>query len=158
MVLIIKNWLWFFIARCPTRTKGSKPWRQTRRIRLIPTGPQPGVHPGPGWRDNFNTTGTCHYFVIPDGNQDVIAPFVQYNLDSPFPKLLATNGQGCTVHSCPLYASPCTSCTASYSPQDELLFWANIVFTPTINWAVTLKDNPTLAGEIQHFCSHQKMC
>ena len=40
-----------------------------------PEGPQPGVFPGPGWHDNWDTTGTCHFFVIPNGEQDTIAPF-----------------------------------------------------------------------------------
>ena len=55
-----------------------------------PHGPQPGRFPGPGWCDNWDATGTWHFFVIPDGEEDVIAPFISYNLDSPFPKLLAT--------------------------------------------------------------------
>ena len=63
-------------------------------------GPQPGVLPGPGWKDNFTKTGTCHFFVIPDGEEDVIIPFISYNLHATFPELLATNGHGCTVHSC----------------------------------------------------------
>jgi len=31
-----------------------------------PNGSQPGVFPGPGWKDNFTTSGTCHFFVIPN--------------------------------------------------------------------------------------------
>ena len=69
-----------------------------------PHRPQPGRFPGPGWRDNWDTTGTQHFFVIPDREEDVIAPFISYNLDSPFPELLATRGLGCTVHSRPLHA------------------------------------------------------
>jgi len=66
-----------------------------------PTGPQPGVLPGPGWKDNFNTVGTRHFFVIPDGEEDVIALFISYDLHTTFPELLATIGRGCTIHSCP---------------------------------------------------------
>jgi len=64
-----------------------------------PTDPQPSMHPGPGWQDNFDTTGTCHFFVIPLGDKDVIAPFIRYDLHSPFPELLATNGRNCAIHS-----------------------------------------------------------
>ena len=39
-----------------------------------PEGPQPGRFPGPGWQDNWDATGTRHFFVIPDGEQDTIAP------------------------------------------------------------------------------------
>jgi len=35
-----------------------------------PTGPQPGVFPGLGWKDNFNAIGTHHFVVIPDGIED----------------------------------------------------------------------------------------
>jgi len=57
-----------------------------------PTDPQPCTHPGPGWQDNFDATGTRHLFVIPSGDEDVIAPFIRYDLRNPFPELLATMG------------------------------------------------------------------
>jgi len=41
-----------------------------------PIDPQPSTHPGPGWHDNFDATGTHHLFVIPLGDEDVIAPFI----------------------------------------------------------------------------------
>jgi len=66
-----------------------------------PTGPQPGVFPGPGWKDNFDAIGTRHFFIIPDGDEDVIAPFISYDLHTTFPELLATNGRGCTIYSRP---------------------------------------------------------
>ena len=69
-----------------------------------PEGPQPGVFPGPGWRNNWDTTRTHHFFVIPDGEQNTIAPFVSYDLNCPFPELLATQGHRCTIHSQPLHA------------------------------------------------------
>jgi len=87
-----------------------------------PTDPQPSTHPGPGWLDNFNAQGTCHLFVIPLGDEDIIAPFIHYDLRNPFPKLLATNGRYCTVHSHPLHAVPQTTCSSPLSPRNELLF------------------------------------
>jgi len=57
-----------------------------------PNGPQPDVLPGPGWKDNFTETGTRHFFIIPDGEEDIIALFISYDLYATFPKLLATNG------------------------------------------------------------------
>ena len=71
---------------------------------LTPEGPQPSVFPGPGWRDNWDATGTRHFFVIPDSKQDTITPFISYDLNYPFPELLATQGHGCTIHSQPLHA------------------------------------------------------
>jgi len=119
-----------------------------------PTGPQPGVHPGPGWEDNFDTVGMCHFFVIPDGDQDVIAPFISYDIRTTFPKLLATNGCGCTVHSCPLHAHPVGQHHTAISPKDELLLTQGAQFTDLVDWALKTEDNTTLQGEVQYFCAH----
>jgi len=125
---------------------------------LHPAEPQPSTHPGPGWQDNFNAMGTCHFFVIPVGNEDVIAPFIHYDLRNPFPELLATNGRGCTVHSCPLHAIPQTSCASVLSPRNKLFFHPDLELTRGVDWAVLQEDDPTLAGEVQHFRSHKKAC
>jgi len=119
-----------------------------------PTGPQPGIHPGPGWKDNFNAIGTCHFFVIPDGNKDVITPFISYNLHTAFPELLATNGCSCTIHSCPLHAYPVRQHHMAISPKDELLLTKGAQFTDLVDWALTTEDDPTLQGKVQYFCAH----
>jgi len=123
-----------------------------------PTDPQPSTHPGLGWQDNFDATGTRHLFVIPLGDEDVIAPFIRYDLRNPFPELLATNGRHCAVHSRPLHAVPQTSHTSPLSPRNELFFHSDLELTRGVDWAVLYEDDPTLAGEIQHFCSHKKAC
>jgi len=123
-----------------------------------PTDPQPSTHPGPGWQDNFDATGTRHLFVIPLGDEDVIAPFIRYDLRNPFPELLATNGRHCTVHSRPLHAVPQTSCTSPLLPRNKLFFHPDLELTRGVNWAVLAEDDPTLAGEVQHFRSHKKAC
>jgi len=123
-----------------------------------PAEPQPSMHPGPGWQDNFNATGTCHLFVIPLGDEDIIAPFICYDLRNPFPELLATNGRYCTVHSRPLHAVPQTSRSSPLSPCNELFFHPDLELTRGVDWAVLYEDDPTLAGEIQHFQSHKKAC
>jgi len=119
-----------------------------------PTGPQPGVFPGPGWKDNFDAIGTRHFFVIPDSNEDIIAPFIFYDLHTTFPKLLATNGCGCTVHSCPLHARPIGQHHTAISPKDELLLTQGAQFTDLIDWAMKTKDDTTLQGEVQYFRTH----
>jgi len=119
-----------------------------------PTGPQPGVFPGPGWKDNFDAVSTCHFFVIPDSNEDVIAPFISYDLHTTFPKLLATNGRGCTVHSCPLHACPVGQHHTAISPKDELLLTSGAQFTDLVDWALKTKDDTTLQGEVQYFRAH----
>jgi len=127
------------------------------RVPSPPT-PQPSTHPGPGWQDNFDATGTRHLFVIPLGDEDVIAPFIRYDLRQPFPELLATNGRHCTIHSCPLHATPQTSRASPLSPRNELFFHPDLELTRGVDWAVLHEDDPTLAGEVQYFRSHKKAC
>jgi len=119
-----------------------------------PNGPQPGVHPGPGWKDNFDATGTRHFFVIPDGEEDVIAPFISYDLHTNFPELLATNGHGCTVHSRPLHACPVGQHHTAISPKDELLLTNGKQYTDLIDWALRTEDDVTLIREVQYFHTH----
>jgi len=119
-----------------------------------PDGPQPGVHPGPRWKDNFNTVGTHHFFVIPDGEEDVIAPFISYDLHATFPELLATNGHSCTVHSHPLHACPVGQHHTAISPKDELLLTNGMQFTDLVDWALCKEDDTTLIGEVQYFRAH----
>jgi len=111
-----------------------------------PTDPQPSTHPGPGWQDNFDASGTRHLFVIPLGDEDVIAPFIRYDLRNPFPELLATNGRNCTVHLRPLHAAPLTSRASPLSPRNELFFHPDLELTKGVDWAVLHEDDPTLAG------------
>jgi len=120
-----------------------------------PKGPQPGVFPSPGWKDNFTTTGTHHFVVIPDGKEDVIAPFISYDLYTTFPELLATNGHGCTVHSCPLHAHPLGQHHTPISPKDKLILSKGMQFTDLVDWALVKEDNATLQGKVQYFRSHQ---
>jgi len=122
------------------------------------TDPQPSTHPGPGWQDNFTATGTRHFFVIPLGDEDVIAPFIRYDLCQTFPELLATNGRYCTVHSRPLHAVPQSSRASPLSPRNELFFHPDLELTRGVDWAVLHEDDPTLAGEVQYFRSHKKAC
>jgi len=119
-----------------------------------PNGPQPGVLPSPSWKDNFTATGTCHFFVIPNGKEDVIAPFISYDLHATFPKLLATNGRSCTVHSCPLHACPVGQHHTAISPKDELLLTEGMQFTDLVDWALREEDNITLQGKVQYFHAH----
>jgi len=124
-----------------------------------PTSPQPGVLPGPGWKDNFNAVGTRHFFVIPDGDEDVIAPFISYDLHTTFPELLATNGCGCTVHSCPLHARPVRQHHMAISPKDKLLLTQGAQFTNLVDWALKTEDDATLQGKVQYFRTHHvKAC
>ena len=126
----------------------------TKRQTPSPTGPQPGIHLGPGWMENWMETNTHHYFVIPDSNEDIIAPFICYDMSGPFPELLATNGRNCTIQSCPLHARADIQGHTPLSPHDELLFIDELLYSSTINYTLKQEENPTLIGEVKHFCSY----
>ena len=121
-----------------------------------PTGPQPGVYLGPSWIENWTEMNTHHYFVIPDGKQDVIALFVCYDMTRPFPELLATNGCNCTVHSHPLHAYADIQGHTPLSPYNKLLFIDKLVYSSAIDYAVKKEEDLTLAGEVKYFRSHYK--
>jgi len=120
-----------------------------------PSGPQPGVLLGPGWKDNFTASGTCHFFVIPDSEEDIITPFISYDMNATFPELLATNSCGCTIHSHPLHARPMGNHHTAISPKDKLLLTKGAQFTDLVDWALHSKDDPMLQGEVQYFHAHQ---
>ena len=71
-----------------------------------PTGPQPGIHPGPGWRSNFEDPGVHYMFQIPtdEARRTEIAPFVMIDWNTTSPELLGTRGRGCPVHAKHLHA------------------------------------------------------
>ena len=101
-------------------------------------------------------TNTRHYFVIPDGKEDMIATFICYDMTSPFPELLATNGHNCTIHSRPLHACANAQPRTPLSPRDKLLFVDKLLYSSAINYMVKQEEDPTLAGEVKYFCSHHK--
>jgi len=72
----------------------------------LPTGPQPGVHPGPGWHVNFEDVGVHYMFQIPTDvtHCSEIAPFVMIDWNTTSPELLGTWGRGCPVHAKHLHA------------------------------------------------------
>ncbi len=56
-----------------------------------PTGPQPGVHPGPRWECNQTTGGIWYMFLILDkGEGQEVVPFIQVDGDTNYPKLMVT--------------------------------------------------------------------
>jgi len=56
-----------------------------------PTGPQPNVHPGPGWRANFKDSTIRYIFQIPsDNGRHEITPFVMIDWATTSPELLGT--------------------------------------------------------------------
>jgi len=58
----------------------------------MPNGPQPGVHPGPGWACNCEDRGINFIFLIPTDppQRQEIAPFVTIDWNTTSPELLGT--------------------------------------------------------------------
>jgi len=56
----------------------------------LPTGPQPGVHPGPRWHVNFEEAAIHYIFHIPTDspNRYKIAPFIMIDWNTTSPELL----------------------------------------------------------------------
>ncbi len=74
-------------------TTGALVAAQTKADQQTPslTGPQPGVHPGPGWERNQTTGGIQYMFLIPDkGEGQEVAPFIQVDGDTNYPEVMAT--------------------------------------------------------------------
>ena len=128
----------------------------TKRQTPSLTGPQPGVHPGPSWIENWTEINMHHYFVISDGKEDTIATFVCYDMTGLFPELLATNGCNCTVHSHPLHTCTNAQPRIPLSPHDKLLFVDKLIYSSAIDYAVRQEDDPTLAGKVKYFHSYHK--
>ena len=122
-----------------------------------PSGLQPDVFPGPGWIDNWTEAGTRHFFIIAHGEEECIAPFIQYDLEGPFPKLLATHGRGCTVHSRPLHARASKDDgVVGCMPDEERIFFKDESHTDAVDWAIRQEEDPTLRGEVQYLRSHRR--
>jgi len=71
-----------------------------------PTGPLPGVHPGPRWQVNFEDPGAHYMFQIPTDapQRSEIAPYVMIDWNTTSPELLGTRGRGCPIHAKHLHA------------------------------------------------------
>ena len=122
---------------------------QVDRQMPSPTGPQPGVHPGPGWECNQNAGGIQYMFLIPDeGEGREVAPFIQVDGDTDYPKLMATQGRGCNIHMRALRAIPNPYPRPQFTRKEEFLFQDHESFTPLVDQAIHLEGNSMLAAEV----------
>jgi len=135
-------------------TDGALVAAQTKANRQKPslTEPQPGVHPGLGWEHNQNDRGIKYMFLIPDeGDGQEVAPFIQVDGDTNYPKILATRGRGCNVHTRALQAKPNPYPCPLFTCKEEFFFQNHKSFTPLVDRAIHLEANPTLAAEVQQY-------
>src|SRR5712691_10751073 len=114
-----------------------------------PTGPQPNVHPGPGWRTNFEDPGVRYAFQIPssDGRRE-IAPFIQIDWDTSSPELLGTLGRSCPVYSRPLHARTDDVPRPSFDRRQEFFFADGQVHSEGVDWAMEQENDDTLRAEV----------
>ena len=124
-----------------------------------PTGPQPGVHPGPGWHVNFEEA-TIHYvFQIPSGNHGYeIAPFVMIDWNTTSLELLGTWGRGCPVHAKHLHAHADEFPHPAFDRRQEFFFADNQTHSEGVDWAMRQEGDDTLRAEVvRHHAAHTKV-
>ncbi len=135
-------------------TAGALVAAQTEADRLTPSpmGLQPGIHPGPRWERNQNTGGIWYMFLIPDkGEGQEVAPFIQVDGNTDYPKLMATRGRRCNVHTRALRAIPIPYPRPRFTHKEEFFFQNHKSFTPLVDRAIHLEGDPMLVAEVQWY-------
>ena len=115
-----------------------------------PTGPQPGVHPGPGWRINFEEAAIHYVFMIPTDppQRYEIAPFIMIDWSSTSPELLGTRGRGCPVHAKHLHARTDEFPHPALDRRQEFFFANHQTHTEGVDWAMTQEGDDTIRAEV----------
>jgi hypothetical protein len=114
-----------------------------------PTGPQPNVHPGPGWSVNFEDPGFRYVFNIPNGDgRREIAPFVQIDWNATNPELLGTLGRACPVYARSLHARPDEFPRPAFDLRQEFFFAEGQVHTEGVDWAMNQENDDSLRAEV----------
>jgi len=115
-----------------------------------PTGPQPGVHPGPGWHINFEDPGVHYMFQIPtdDAQRAEIAPFVMIDWNTTSPELLGTRGRGCPVHAKHLHARADEFPWPTFDRRQEFFFEERQTHSDGVDWAMQQEGDDTLRAEV----------
>jgi len=111
-----------------------------------PNGPQPGVHPGPGWAKNCEDVGINFIFLIPTDTPQryEIAPFITIDWNTTSPELLGTRGKGCPVHAKHLHARADEFPRAALDRHQEFFFADNQTHSDGIDWALRQEGDDTL--------------
>jgi len=124
-----------------------------------PTGPQPNVHPGPGWKVNFEDEGVRYAFQIPtEGGRHEIAPFVMIDWASDSPELLGTLGRGCPVYAKHLHAHADEHPRPALDRRQEFFFADNQTHSEGVDWAMQQEGDDTIRAEvIRHWAACTKV-
>jgi len=124
-----------------------------------PTGPQPNVHPGPGWKANFEDEGVRYAFQIPAGDgRHEIAPFVMIDWNSTSPELLGTQGRSCLVYAKHLHARSDEHPRPAFDRRQEFFFVEHQTHSDGVDWAMQQEGDDTLRAEvIRHRAARTKV-
>ena len=116
----------------------------------LPAGPQPGVHPGPGWRVNFEDAGVHYMFRIPtnEARRSEVAPFVMIDWNTTSPELLGTRGQGCPVHARHLHARADEFPRPAFDRRQEFFFEERQTHSDGVDWAMQQEGDDTLRAKV----------
>jgi len=126
----------------------------------MPTGPQPGIHPGPGWAKNCEDHGVNYVFFIPTDppQRFEIAPFVAIDWSSTSPELLGTRGLGCPVHAKHLHARADEFPRPALDRRQEFFFAEHQVHSDGVDWVMRQEGDDTLRAEvIRHRAARTKV-
>jgi len=120
-----------------------------------PDGPQPGVHPGPGWAHNCEDAGINYIFLIPTDplQQFEIAPFITIDWSSSSPELLGTHGLGYPVHAKHLHARADEFPHAALDRRQEFFFAEHQTHSDGVDWAMRQEGDDTLRAEVIRHCA-----
>jgi hypothetical protein len=119
-------------------------------------GPQPGIHPGPGWMTN--NKGAMHHpeAVIQGEVGEQAAAFVFYDMEAETPQLLTMQGCSCYVHTFPLHARPDPYPCRVLTCKEEFRFQDREMFSPLVNLAIKAEGDLMLQAEVQTYhTTHQ---
>jgi len=116
----------------------------------LPTGPRPGIHPGPGWRANFEDPGIQYMFQIPTdvAHWSEIVPFVMIDWNTTSPELLGTRGKGCPVHAKHLHARADEFPRAAFDRRQEFFFAERQTHSDGVDWAMQQEGDDSLRAEV----------
>jgi len=125
-----------------------------------PNGPQPGVHPRPGWARNCEDDRVNYIFLIPTDppQRYEIAPFISIDWSSTSPELLGTRGLGYPVHAKHLHARADEFPRAALDRRQEFFFAEHQTHTDGVDWAMWQEGDDTLRAEvIRHRAARTKV-
>ena len=112
-----------------------------------------GDFPGEGWDFNEPLSSYYHRLLIPSpvGKQQVVAPYVRYNLNYKCPEVSSTYGQGYKVHTHPLRLTPMDRLCPPLTPEQLTLLDTQAPFAFAITKIVDNYFPPDLAVGVRQY-------